>query len=82
MKDELNGKVMLECTCLRSKNYRIKFDTGLKQSAKSSQKIVKKTLHHDLFIEILVERNNIVRSVAQIQSQQRQTIVTRMKKLL
>ena len=55
MNDELNGRVMLECTCLCSKLYSIKFETGLKQSAKGIQKVVKKTLNHDLFTEILAE---------------------------
>ena len=82
MKDELNGRVMLECTCLRSKLYSIKFETCLKESAKGTQKVVKKTLHHDLFTEILAEKNNIERSMAQIQSQQHQIMVTRIKKLL
>ena len=82
MKDELNGRVMLECTCLRSKLYSIKFETGLKQSAKGIQKVVKKTLYHDLFTEILAEKNNIERFMAQIQSQQHQIMVTRIKKLL
>ena len=79
MKDELNGKVMLECTSLRFKLYNIKFEIGLKQSAKGIQKVVKKTLHQDLLIEILAEKNNIERSAAQIQSQQHQILMTRKK---
>ena len=56
MKDELNGKVMLECTCLHSKLYSIMFETVLKHSAEGIQKIVRKSLHHDLFTENLAEK--------------------------
>ena len=56
MKDKLNGKVMLEFTCLRSKLYSIKFETGLKKSAQGIEKVSEKTLHHDLFKEILAEK--------------------------
>ena len=43
MKDELNGQIMLEATCLRSKLYSIEYESGIKQSAKGVQKCVKKT---------------------------------------
>ena len=39
---------------LRSKMYSIKFQSGVKQSAKGVQKLVKKTLHQDKFLERLL----------------------------
>ena len=42
MKDELNGQIMLEATCLRSKLYSINYESGIKQSAKGVQKCSKK----------------------------------------
>ena len=53
MKDDFNGQIMLEATCLHSKLYSIKYESGIKQSAKGVQKCVKKTLHHDLFNDVL-----------------------------
>ena len=43
MTDELQGKVLSEVVCLRSKLYSIQFEGGVKQSAKEVQKSVKKT---------------------------------------
>ena len=42
MTDELNGKVLHEVVCLRSKLYSIDYIGGKKQSAKGVQKTVKK----------------------------------------
>ena len=42
MTDELNGKVLKEVVCLRSKLYSIDYLGGTKQSAKGVQKSVKK----------------------------------------
>ena len=53
MTDELNGKVLHEVVCLRSKLYSIDYIGGKKQSVKGVQKTVKKTLNHDLFKECL-----------------------------
>ena len=49
MTDELNGKVLKEVVCLRSKLYSIDYLGRTKQSAKGVQKSVKKTLHHRVF---------------------------------
>ena len=80
MKDELNSEVMLECTCLRSKLYSIKFQSGVKQSAKGVQKSVKKSLHHDLFTEVLSSKRSVEKLMTQIQSKQHQLLVTQVKK--
>ena len=82
MKDELNGQIMLEATCLRSKLYSIKSESGIKQSAKGVQKCVKKSPHHDLFNDILSSRGNIRNNVTQIQSQQHQLLVTQINKIV
>ena len=82
MKDELNGQVMLETTCLRSKLYSIKYESGIKQSAKGVQKCVKKTLHHDLFNDVLSSKGNIRKNVTQIQSQRHQLLVTQINKFV
>ena len=80
MKDELNGQIMLEATCLRSKIYSIKYESGIKQSAKNVQKVREKTLHHDLFNDVLSSRGIICKNVTQNQSQQHQLLVTQINK--
>ena len=80
--DELNGQIMLEATCLRSKLYSIKYKIGIKQSAKGVQKCVKETLHHDLFNDVLSSRGNIRENLTQIQSQQHQLLVTQINKIV
>ena len=82
MKDELNVQIMLEATCLRSKLYSIKYESGIKQSAKGVQKCVKKTLHHDLLNDVLSSRGNIRKNVTPIQSQQHQLLVTQINKIV
>ena len=83
MKDELNGQIMMEATCLRSKLYSIKHESGgLKQSAKGVQKCVQKTLHHDLFNDVLSSRGNNIKNVTQLQSQQHQMLVTQINKIV
>ena len=49
MTDELQGKILREVVCLRSKLYSIDYVGEKKQSAKGVQKSVKKSLNHDLF---------------------------------
>ena len=66
MKDELNGQIMLGATCLRSKLYSIKYESGIKQSAEGVQTCVKKTFHHDLLTDFSSSRGNICKNVTQI----------------
>ena len=82
MKDELNGQIMSEATCLRSKLYSIKYESGIKQSAKGVQKCVKETFHHDLFNDVLSSKGNIRKNVTQIQFQQHQLLVTQINKIV
>ena len=81
-KDELNGQIMLEATCLRSKLFNIKYESGIKQIAKGVQNSVEKTLHDDLFNDDLSSRGNIRKNVTQIQSQQHQLLVTQINKIV
>ena len=81
MTDELQGKILHEIVCLRSKLYSIKFAGGVKQSAKGVQKSVKKTLHHDSFKSCLLNRANIKRSMTQLRSQNHQIVVNRVLKI-
>ena len=81
MTDELQGKIMLEVVCLRSKLYSIEFAGGVKQSAKGVQKSVKKTLHHDSFKSCLLNKANIKRSMTQLQSKNHQIVVNRVQKI-
>ena len=48
MTDALNGKILKEVVCLRSKLCTIEYLGGTEQRAKGVQKSVKKTLHHSL----------------------------------
>ena len=80
MKVELDGQILLESTCLRSKLYSIKFDSVVTQSAKGVQKCMKKTLTHDLFTSIIESNVNICRVNTQIRSQQQQLVVTQVNK--
>ena len=57
-KDELNGLILEEVVCLRSKLYSIKFSDGVKQSAKGVQRSVKKTLNHVLYQHVLSSGSN------------------------
>ena len=66
MTDELQGRVLNEIVCLRSKLYSIQFEGGVKQSAKGVQKSVKKTLHHDLFKSCLFDHQSVRRSMTQL----------------
>lgn len=68
MTDELNGKVFKECVVLRSKLYSIMFEDGVKQSAKSVQKSVKKTLHHEKYKNCLLDQKPLRAQMRQLHS--------------
>ena len=59
MTDELNGKVLKEVVCLRSKLFSIDYVGGTEQSAKGVQNSVKITLHHDEFKECLLSQSTV-----------------------
>ena len=65
MTDELNGK---ESVILRSKLYSIMFEDGVKQSAKSVQKSVKKTLHHEKYKNCLLDQKPLRAQMRQLHS--------------
>lgn len=81
MTDELQGKVLNEIICLRSKLYSIQYEGGVKQSAKGVQKSVKKTLHHDLFKSCLFDQKPVRRSMTQLKSENHQIVVNRVNKV-
>ena len=83
MTDELQGKVLREVVCLRSKLYSIDYvgGGGKKQSAKGVGKSVKKTLNHDLFKQCLVSRKPVTKRMTQLRSFNHQIIVNSVDKV-
>ena len=81
MTDELQGRVLNEVVCLRSKLYSIQFEGASQQSVKAFQKDVKKTLHHDLFKSRLFDHQSVRRSMTQLRSINHQILVNRVNKL-
>ena len=81
MTDELQGKVLTENVCLRSKLYSIQFQGGVKQSAKGVQKNVKNTLHHDLFKSCEFDKQPVQKSMTQLKSENYQIVVNRVNKI-
>ena len=81
MTDELQGKILREVVCLRSKLYSIDFVGGKKQSAKGVSKTVKKTLHHDLFKQCLLSKKNFTKRMTQLRSFNHQIVVNSVDKI-
>ena len=81
MADELQGKVLREVVCLRSKLYSIEFVGGKKQSAKGFTKFVKKTLHHDLFKKCLLSKEQVTKTMFQPKSSNHQIVVYSVEKI-
>ncbi|XP_075240282.1 uncharacterized protein LOC142335839 [Convolutriloba macropyga] len=81
MTDELNGQILEEAVLLRSKMYSIKYRGGAKQSAKGVQKSVKKSLHHDKFVNCLKNRTTERAPMTRITSENHQIIVTMTNKI-
>ena len=81
MKDELNGLILEEVVCLRSKLYSIKFSGGVKQSAKGVQRSVKKTLNHDLFQHVLSSGTTLHKKMTQMRSLNHQLFVAQVNKV-
>ena len=81
--DGLQGKILREVVCLRSKLYSIDYVGGKKQSAKGVQKAVNKTLNHDLFRQCLFSREKVFKTMTQLRSHCHQIVVNEIvKKLL
>ena len=81
MTDELNGKVLREVVCLRSKLYSTDYLGGKKQSAKGVQKSVKKSLNHDVFRECLFTKQPVTRTMTQLRSSSHQICVNEIEKV-
>ena len=81
MTDELQGKVLEEVVCLRSRLYRLKFNGGVKQSAKGVQKSVKKSLYHEAYRECLFNKTTMRKEMTQLRSEKHHIIVNRLSKV-
>ena len=81
MTDELNGKILKEAVCLRSKLCSIVYLGGTKQSAKGVQKSVKKTLHHSLFKNCLLSKSTVRKEMTQLKSVGHQIVVNSVNKI-
>ena len=81
MTDELNGKVLKEVVCLRSKLYSIDYLGGTKQSANGVQKSVKKTLHHSVFKNCLLSKSVLRKEMMQLRSVGHQIVANAVNKV-
>ena len=81
MTDELNGKVLKEVVCLRSKLCSIDYLGGTKQSAKGVQKSVTKTLHDSLFKNCLLSKSVLRKEMTQLTSVGHQVVVNVVNKV-
>ena len=81
MTDELQGKVLREVVCLRSKLYSIDYVGGKKQSAKGVQKSIKKTLNHDLFRNCFFSKKEVNKTMTQLRSHCHQIVVNKIDKV-
>ena len=79
MTDELNGKVLKEVVCLRSKLYSIDYLGGTK-SAKGVQKSVKKILHHCVFKNCLLSKSVLRKEMMQLREVGHQIVVNAVNK--
>ena len=81
MTDELNGKLLKEVVCLRSKLYSIDYLGGTKQSAKGVQKSVEKILHHSIFKNCLLSKSVLRKEMMQLRSVGHQIVVNAVNKV-
>ena len=79
--DELNGKVLKEVVCLRSKLYSFDYLGGTKQRAKGVQKSIKGTLHHSLFKNCLLSKSVLRKEMTKLTSVRHQVVVNAMNKV-
>ena len=79
IKGELNDLIQEEINCRRSKLYSIKFNGGVKQSAKGFQRSVKKTLNHDFFHHVLSSGTSIHKKMTQMRLLSHQLFVLSLK---
>ena len=81
MTDKLQGKILREVVCLRSKLYSIDYVGRRKQSAKRVQKIVKKSLNHDLIRWSLLPKEKILKTMTQLRSHCHQIVANEIDKV-
>ena len=80
MTDELQGKILSEVVCLRSKLYSIHFEGGVKQSAKAVQKSMRKPKSR-IVQRMFAEQKKVKRFMTQLRSKNHQTVVSRVHKV-
>ena len=81
MTDELQGKVLREVVCLRSKLYSIDSVGGKKRNAKGVQKSVKITLNHDLIRNCFFSKKEVIKTMTQLRSHCHQIVVNEIDKV-
>ena len=81
MSDELHGEIVDEANFLKSKLYSIRKQSGVKQSAKSVNRAVKNTLHHDLFRDVLKSGSIIRKPMLSMRSKLHSVFVTEVNKV-
>ena len=81
MSDELHGEIVDEANFLKSKLYSIQKESGVKQSAKSVNRAVKSSLHHDLFREVLNSSSTIRKPMVSLRSKLHSVFVTEVNKI-
>ena len=81
MNDELQGKVLRQVVCNRSKLYSIDYAGGKKHSANGVQKSVKKTLNHNLLRQFLFSEEKVSKTMTELRSHCHQIVVNEIDKL-
>ena len=81
MSDELHGEIVDEANFFKSKLYSIRKQSGVKQSAKSVNRAVKNTLHHDLFRDVLKSGSTIRKPMLSMRSKLHSVFVTEVNKI-
>ena len=81
MTDELQGKILREVVCFRSKLYSIDYVDGKEQSVKRVQKSVKNTLNHDSFRQCPFSKEKVLKTRTQLHSHYYQVVVNEIDKV-
>ena len=70
MKDEMNGKLISECVCLRSKMYSIKTEQpNIKKAKGVKKRVIKKEIKHETYKETLENNKTFRHALSFLQSE-------------